>query len=66
MHNYHTSYRARKRRKINDICAKMREAKERKRLEQDYARRNSPASAQTATAGAIIIEAPLRQAELKL
>lgn len=32
MHNYHTSYRARKRRKINDICAKMREAKERKRL----------------------------------
>lgn len=37
MHNYHTSYRARKRRKINDICAKMREAKERKRLAQDYA-----------------------------
>lgn len=37
MTNYHTSYRARKQRRINDICAKMRAGKERKRLEQDYA-----------------------------
>jgi len=37
MANYHTSYRARKQRRINAICAKMRAGKERKRLEQDYA-----------------------------
>ena len=36
MTNYHLSYRARKRRRINEITAKMRAAKERKRLEQDY------------------------------
>lgn len=36
MANYHTSYRIKKQRKINAICAKMREGKERKRLEQDY------------------------------
>ena len=34
--NYHTSYRIKKRRRINEICAKMRAGKERKRLEQDY------------------------------
>lgn len=31
-----TSYRARKRRRINEICAKMREGKERKRMARDY------------------------------
>lgn len=37
MKNYHTSYKMKKRRRINEICAKMRAGKERKRLEQDYA-----------------------------
>jgi hypothetical protein len=36
MKNYHTSYKMKKRRRINEICAKMRAGKERKRLEQDY------------------------------
>lgn len=36
MTNRHTSYRVRKQRKINAICAKMRAGKERKRLEQNY------------------------------
>lgn len=31
MNKYHTSYKRRKQRKDNDICAKMREAKRRKR-----------------------------------
>lgn len=35
MTNYHTSYRVKKRRRINEVCAKMRAGKERKRLEQD-------------------------------
>lgn len=39
MTNVHTSLMTRKRRRINDICAKMRAAKERKRIVQDYAQR---------------------------
>jgi len=36
MTTYHTSYQSRKRRRINEIFAKMRAGKERKRLAQDY------------------------------
>ena len=36
MKNYQTSFKARNRRRINEICAKMRAGKERKRLAQDY------------------------------
>lgn len=36
----HTSYIRYKRVKVNAICAKMRAAKERKRLEQDYSPQN--------------------------
>lgn len=39
MTNVHTSYMRHKRAKVNAICAKMRAAKERKRLEADYSPR---------------------------